>query len=76
MVLAVINRWAARRLATHTTSTMALPYALEKQVAIAAVRRACVLTSSVFNQLVKGETLTKDDKSPVTGLYPAPQFLM
>lgn len=38
----------------------------EKQVAIAAVRRACILTSSVFNKLVKGESLTKDDKSPVT----------
>ncbi|KAI0368176.1 3',5'-bisphosphate nucleotidase [Pilatotrama ljubarskyi] len=36
------------------------------QVAVAAVRRACVLTASVFNKLVKQETLTKDDKSPVT----------
>ena len=44
-----------------------LPYAAEKQIAIAAVRRACVLTASVFNKLVKQETLTKDDKSPVTG---------
>ena len=35
--------------------------------AIAAVRRACVLTASVFNKLVKQETLTKGDKSPVTG---------
>ncbi|KAI0697995.1 3',5'-bisphosphate nucleotidase [Cytidiella melzeri] len=41
-------------------------YAAEKQVAVAAVRRACSLTSSVFNKLVKNETLTKDDKSPVT----------
>ncbi|KAI0338448.1 3(2),5-bisphosphate nucleotidase HAL2 [Trametopsis cervina] len=41
-------------------------YAAEKQVAIAAVRRACTLTASVFNKLVKNETLTKDDKSPVT----------
>ncbi|KAI0808323.1 3',5'-bisphosphate nucleotidase [Fomes fomentarius] len=40
--------------------------AAEKQIAIAAVRRACVLTASVFNQLVKQETLTKEDKSPVT----------
>lgn len=47
---------------------MSLPYAAEKQVAIAAVRRACILTNSVFNQLVKGETLTKEDASPVTGL--------
>ncbi|EPS94454.1 hypothetical protein FOMPIDRAFT_1033350 [Fomitopsis schrenkii] len=41
-------------------------YFAEKQVAIAAVRRACALTSSVFNKLVRNETLTKDDKSPVT----------
>jgi 3'(2'), 5'-bisphosphate nucleotidase len=46
---------------------MSLTYEAEKQVAIAAVRRACVLTTSVFNKLVKNETLTKDDKSPVTG---------
>ncbi|EIW53050.1 3',5'-bisphosphate nucleotidase [Trametes versicolor FP-101664 SS1] len=41
-------------------------YAAEKQVAIAAVRRACVLTASVFNKLVKQETMTKEDASPVT----------
>ncbi|KAL4071908.1 hypothetical protein V8B97DRAFT_2083315 [Scleroderma yunnanense] len=45
---------------------MSLQYSTEKQVAIAAVRRACALTSSVFNKLVKTETLTKGDKSPVT----------
>ncbi|GLB42856.1 putative nucleotidase HAL2 [Lyophyllum shimeji] len=45
---------------------MSLPYATEKQVAVAAVRRACHLTASVFNKLVKNETLTKGDKSPVT----------
>ncbi|KAI6122571.1 nucleotidase HAL2 [Pisolithus croceorrhizus] len=45
---------------------MPLQYAIEKQVALAAVRRACALTSTVFNKLVKQETLTKDDKSPVT----------
>ncbi|PBK63799.1 3(2),5-bisphosphate nucleotidase HAL2 [Armillaria solidipes] len=45
---------------------MSLPYLTERQLAISAVRRACVLTSSVFNKLVKNETLTKDDKSPVT----------
>ncbi|CDO70151.1 hypothetical protein BN946_scf185009.g2 [Trametes cinnabarina] len=43
-----------------------LAYAAEKQIAIAAVRRACVLTASVFNKLVKQETLVKGDKSPVT----------
>ncbi|KAK0219667.1 nucleotidase HAL2 [Armillaria nabsnona] len=45
---------------------MSLPYLTERQLAISAVRRACVLTNSVFNKLVKNETLTKDDKSPVT----------
>lgn len=48
---------------------MSLTFALEKEVAVAAVMRACSLTSSVFNNLIKGETLSKDDKSPVTGLY-------
>ncbi|KAI0033603.1 3',5'-bisphosphate nucleotidase [Vararia minispora EC-137] len=41
-------------------------YAAEQAVAIAAVRRACTLTTAVFNNLVKGETLVKGDKSPVT----------
>ncbi|PCH34604.1 3(2),5-bisphosphate nucleotidase HAL2 [Wolfiporia cocos MD-104 SS10] len=45
---------------------MSTAYDAERQVAVAAVRRACVLTSSVFNKLVRNETLTKDDKSPVT----------
>ena len=48
---------------------MALKFALEKQVAIAAVQRACRLTSSVFNKLVTSETVTKNDKSPVTGMF-------
>lgn len=47
--------------------SMSLPYALEKRVALAAVRRACALTSSVFTKLVQTETLTKGDRSPVTG---------
>ena len=46
---------------------MPVPFALEQQVAIAAVRRACALTMTVFNKLVAGETLVKGDKSPVTG---------
>ena len=50
----------------HTT-LMPVPLALEQQVAIAAVRRACALTMTVFNKLVAGETLVKGDKSPVTG---------
>jgi 3'(2'), 5'-bisphosphate nucleotidase len=48
-------------------SMMSAAFSTEKRVAIAAVRRACGLTASVFNTLVKGETLTKGDKSPVTG---------
>lgn len=47
-------------------STMSQPYTTEEQVAITAVRRACHLASSVFNTLVKGETIIKDDTSPVT----------
>ncbi|KAI9457230.1 3',5'-bisphosphate nucleotidase [Lactarius psammicola] len=45
---------------------MAAPFLLEQQVAIAAVRRACSLTKTVFNKLVVGETFVKGDKSPVT----------
>jgi 3'(2'), 5'-bisphosphate nucleotidase len=44
-----------------------VPFALEQQVAVAAVRRACALTTTIFNKLVTGETLIKGDKSPVTG---------
>ena len=46
---------------------MPVPFLLEQQVAIAAVRRACALTTTVFNKLVAGETLVKGDNSPVTG---------
>ncbi|KAF9530735.1 3,5-bisphosphate nucleotidase HAL2 [Crepidotus variabilis] len=45
---------------------MSQPYVTEEQAAMTAVRRASQLASSVFNKLVKAETLTKDDKSPVT----------
>ncbi len=48
---------------------MSIAFALEKEVAVAAVLKACSLTSSVFNKLVKNEKLTKDDKSPVTGTF-------
>ena len=51
----------------HVQSKMSLLFAAERQVAISAVRRACGLTSAVFNKLVKNETLTKGDRSPVTG---------
>lgn len=46
---------------------MPVPFPLEQQVAIAAVRRACALTTAIFNKLVAGETLVKGDNSPVTG---------
>jgi hypothetical protein len=58
----------------HVMSTMSLLFATERQVAIAAVRRACGLTSTVFNKLIKNETLTKGDKSPVTGKSLPPDF--
>ena len=58
----IMNRLLCRHL-SHMSQT----YLTEEQVAITAVRRACHLTSSVFNTLVKNETLTKGDKSPVTG---------
>ncbi|KAF4588032.1 hypothetical protein EYR38_009993 [Pleurotus pulmonarius] len=45
---------------------MSIALAAEKQLAVSAVRRACNLTSSVFNRLVKSETVVKNDKSPVT----------
>lgn len=54
----------------HVQSTMSLLFAAERQVAISAVRRACGLTSAVFNKLIKNETLTKGDRSPVTGKPP------
>lgn len=44
----------------------AIPYLLEKKVAISAVTRACYLTSSLFASLQKSETITKSDTSPVT----------
>lgn len=58
---------------------MSLDLATEQQAALAAVRRACTVTSLVFNKLVTGETLTKGDKSPVTGaffylLHPSPHM--
>jgi hypothetical protein len=52
---------------------MSLALSTERQVAISAVRRACALTSSVFNNLAKNEVLTKDDKSPATGMLLIPE---
>lgn len=46
-----------------------MAFQLEKQVAVSAVLRSCSLTSSVFNKLVKNETVTKEDKSPVTSAH-------
>ncbi|KAG2148922.1 3',5'-bisphosphate nucleotidase [Suillus clintonianus] len=45
-------------------------FSVEKGVAIAAVRRACLATCTVFNQLVRDrtDTLSKEDESPVTGI--------
>ncbi|KAJ8595111.1 3,5-bisphosphate nucleotidase HAL2 [Rhizopogon salebrosus TDB-379] len=43
-------------------------FSVEKRVAVAAVRRACLVTCTVFNQLVQDntDTLRKEDESPVT----------
>jgi hypothetical protein len=60
-----------RRLFSH--SVMSLALSMERQVAVSAVRRACALTSSVFNNLAKNEVLTKDDKSPATGMLLIPR---
>ena len=53
-----------------TTIRMSQPYEKEAEFAVCAVRRACNLTASVFNKLIKNETLVKGDKSPVTGALP------
>lgn len=42
-------------------------YAKERAVAIQAVCQASKVCQSVFQHLVANETLTKNDKSPVTG---------
>jgi len=55
---------------TYHYTVMSKPYSTEEQVAVSAVRRACSLTASVFNKLVRNETLVKGDKSPVTGMFP------
>lgn len=44
-----------------------LDYSKERSVAIKAVLSASKVCQSVFQHLVANETLTKDDKSPVTG---------
>jgi hypothetical protein len=41
--------------------------AAERTVAIQAVLQASKVCQSVFKNLVSGETITKNDKSPVTG---------
>lgn len=54
--------------AYHTSHIMAkAALALERKVAIQAVLQASKVCQSVFKNLVSGETITKNDKSPVTG---------
>jgi 3'(2'), 5'-bisphosphate nucleotidase len=52
-------------------------FSIEKRVAVAAVRRACLVTCTVFNQLVQDntDTLRKEDESPVTGITIRPSNL-
>ncbi|KAF7761032.1 hypothetical protein Agabi119p4_10441 [Agaricus bisporus var. burnettii] len=42
------------------------PFADEKDVAISAVRRACIVTQKVFESMGDTDYLTKSDESPVT----------
>lgn len=64
----------SRLMISRSTSMMSQPYSQEKQFAIAAVRRACLLTHSIHHNLVEGlETVTKNDKTPVTGTSLPPQ---
>ena len=65
-MISLFQRLSPRTLRVWNFATMSQPYTTEEQVAITAVRRACQLASSVFNTLVKGETIIKDDTSPVT----------
>lgn len=39
----------------------------EPKLTLVALKLACALTLKVFHRLVKGEVLTKEDKTPVTG---------
>ncbi|KAJ9064424.1 3'(2'),5'-bisphosphate nucleotidase [Entomophthora muscae] len=44
----------------------ATKFHLERKIAIEAVRKASKVCLQVFNSLAQGETVVKDDKSPVT----------
>jgi len=70
LILRATNHLYIEVCINYTVTRMSIPYATEKQMAIAAVRRAYILTGSdsVFNKLVKNERLMKDDKSPVTAV--------
>ena len=62
-------RRTAKRLFSMSISSSEV-FSIEKRVAVAAVRRACLVTCTVFDQLVRDrtDTLSKDDESPVTGI--------
>lgn len=53
-------------------SKLPTAYEKERQVAIAAVLQASRVAQEVFKSLVTEETITKLDKSPVTGLFMLP----
>lgn len=44
-----------------------MSYQREQEVAVAAVLKACDVAQATFQKLVNDETVTKKDKSPVTG---------
>jgi hypothetical protein len=53
--------------AIKTVTASKKMFELEKQVALAAVLKACHVARKVQKDLVESETAVKDDKSPVTG---------
>ncbi|KAI8988925.1 3',5'-bisphosphate nucleotidase [Pilobolus umbonatus] len=66
MLLRVMEASSPRTTFCFNYSTHMTDYSKERAVAIQAVLRASTVCQSVFQHLVANETLTKNDKSPVT----------
>lgn len=60
---------------TQTNATQE-DYSKERSVAIQAVLSASKVCQSVFQHLVANETLTKNDKSPVTGKVSLSEYIL
>lgn len=58
---------------TRSKQYTSMAYEEEQKVAIAAVLKACDVAQATFQKLVNDETVTKKDKSPVTGEWNASQ---